>query len=153
MTVVRPATPADANAMAFIEANNEIARVGVDGARAPWNAAAIRATLLARGRAWVALVDDAVVGHIITQSVDDEAELLAVGVAPEARRRGVARALLSAAHAAWVAAGVRSATLEVRVGNGPAIALYRAFGWFAAGVRRGYYADGEDAIVMRWEIG
>jgi ribosomal-protein-alanine N-acetyltransferase len=153
MTIVRPATPADANAMAFIEANNEIVRVGVDGARPPWSAAAIRTTLLARGRAWVALVDDAVVGHIITQSVDDEAELLAVGVAPEARRRGVARALLSTAHAAWVAAGVRSATLEVRVGNGPAISLYRAFGWFAAGVRRGYYADGEDAIVMRWEIG
>ena len=139
--------------MSWIEAMNEALRTGVDGGRAPWNAVAIRTTLLARGRAWVALRDDEIVGHAITQSVDDEAELLAIGVAQAARRSGVGSVVLGAVHEAWVAGGVRSATLEVRIGNASAIALYRKFGWFAAGVRRGYYADGEDAIVMRWEIG
>ena len=40
-------------------------------------------------------------------------------------------------------------TLEVRAGNSGAQALYRAFGFAPAGVRRAYYKDdGEDAIVM-----
>jgi [ribosomal protein S18]-alanine N-acetyltransferase len=48
---------------------------------------------------------------------------------------------------------VRSLFIEVAARNDAAQALYRALGFTAAGVRRGYYAQGqdgaEDAIVMR----
>jgi ribosomal-protein-alanine N-acetyltransferase len=45
--------------------------------------------------------------------------------------------------------GSRHLTLEVRVGNEPAIALYRRFGMAPVGVRRNYYPEtGEDALVM-----
>jgi ribosomal-protein-alanine N-acetyltransferase len=45
--------------------------------------------------------------------------------------------------------GADALTLEVRASNTSAQALYRRFGFSAAGVRKGYYADnGEDAIVM-----
>ena len=40
-------------------------------------------------------------------------------------------------------------TLEVRVGNNPAIELYRRFGYAPAGIRRNYYSEeGEDALIM-----
>ncbi|MDP1804141.1 MAG: hypothetical protein Q8K72_03155, partial [Acidimicrobiales bacterium] len=40
-------------------------------------------------------------------------------------------------------------TLEVRVGNDPALALYRGFGFAPAGIRKGYSQEtGADAIVM-----
>ena len=40
-------------------------------------------------------------------------------------------------------------TLEVRAGNGPALALYRRFGMAPVGIRRGYYSDtGEDALIL-----
>ena len=46
-------------------------------------------------------------------------------------------------------ARTRLVLLEVRRSNRPAIRLYRAFGFTAMGLRRDYYADGEDAIEMR----
>jgi ribosomal-protein-alanine N-acetyltransferase len=40
-------------------------------------------------------------------------------------------------------------TLEVRMGNQAARALYERFGFAPAGIRKGYYAEvGEDALVM-----
>jgi ribosomal-protein-alanine N-acetyltransferase len=45
--------------------------------------------------------------------------------------------------------GARHLTLEVRVGNEPALALYKRFGLAPVGVRRNYYpVTGEDALVM-----
>jgi hypothetical protein len=49
------------------------------------------------------------------------------------------------------AVAAESLTLEVRVANFAAQALYRAYGFRLAGLRRGYYRDtGEDALVMAW---
>jgi [ribosomal protein S18]-alanine N-acetyltransferase len=48
-----------------------------------------------------------------------------------------------------LAHGAHHLTLEVRVGNDPAIALYRRFGMAPVGVRPNYYPEsGEDALVM-----
>jgi len=72
-----------------------------------------------------------------------------VAVAPEARRRGVARALLSEAELRGRSEGARVAKLEVRRSNHPAIELYRCLGYREVGMRPRYYAeDGEDALVM-----
>ena len=72
-------------------------------------------------------------------------------VAPEHRRGGVARALVEDLLAGARERGARSITLEVRVSNFAAQALYRAHGFRLAGLRRGYYRDtGEDALLMTW---
>ena len=48
-----------------------------------------------------------------------------------------------------VARGTTALTLEVRMGNEPARALYQRFGFAPAGVRKNYYAEvGEDALIM-----
>jgi tRNA threonylcarbamoyladenosine biosynthesis protein TsaB len=74
-----------------------------------------------------------------------------LAVAPEQRRRGVARALLRDLLGRARALAVESLTLEVRVSNFAAQALYRAHGFRLAGLRRGYYRDtGEDALLMEW---
>ena len=74
-----------------------------------------------------------------------------LAVVPEQRRRGVARALLDDLFAEAERRRVESLTLEVRVSNFAAQALYRAHGFRMVGLRRGYYRDsGEDALVMEW---
>ncbi len=88
-------------------------------------------------------------GFLLGRSVSDEAELLTLAVAPEARRRGVGRALLAEFAHTSHARGAREAFLEVASDNAPAIALYASAGWQRAGTRRDYYAPGIDAIVMR----
>lgn len=80
------------------------------------------------------------------QTAPDEAELLNLGVAPSARRRGVAEALLAALREA--AAG--EIFLEVAATNAPAIALYNKLDWEQVAIRNGYYDHGRtDAVVMK----
>jgi ribosomal-protein-alanine N-acetyltransferase len=54
------------------------------------------------------------------------------------------RVLLSHCHQQ----GAAKATLEVGSGNRAALALYRALGFQTTGVRRGYYSNGEDALIQ-----
>lgn len=140
---LRPATsPGDAALIAEIEAAS---------ADAPWPEPAIHASLaLCTTRAWIAEVQGQAVGHLLASSVADVGEVLTVAVRPEARRRGIGATLLDACMARWVEEGVTEAFLEVRAHNTPARALYERAGWREVGRRSGYYADGEDAIVMRW---
>jgi ribosomal-protein-alanine N-acetyltransferase len=89
-----------------------------------------------------------VAGFAITWLVHDELHVLNVAVAPEARRRGVGRAVLDEAEERGRAQGAVKAMLEVRVANVPAIALYRSRGYRDVARRPRYYPDGEDALVM-----
>ena len=99
--------------------------------------------------ACVAERDGRVVGYALAAVVGPEAEIMVLGVHPEARRLGVGRVLLRGLLGALHAAGARSVFLEVRHGNEAAIALYQSLGFGEAGVRKGYYADtGEDAVLM-----
>ena len=121
----------------------------VRGAHRPWSEASIRYTLSAPTT--VAFVAGAPpVGHILASRYADEAEILSIAVVPEARRLGIGHALLTACEDAWRRAQVRNAWLEVRRDNRAALALYERHGWVDAGLRRGYYEDGADAVVMRW---
>ena len=91
----------------------------------------------------------AVQGFAVVWLVHDELHVLNVAVAPEARRRGVARAILAQVESQARAQGARVAMLEVRRGNVAAIALYLSLGYAQVGIRPRYYAeDGEDALVM-----
>jgi ribosomal-protein-alanine N-acetyltransferase len=100
-------------------------------------------------RLWVAReADDRPVAFLIAWHVADELHVLNVATRADRRRRGIARALLDEAVAYARTRGIRHVLLEVRRSNRPAIALYRAVGFFAMGVRARYYPDNEDAVEM-----
>jgi ribosomal protein S18 acetylase RimI-like enzyme len=101
-------------------------------------------TLADHERLWIAPGDGFARWIVIPEA--GEAELLRVAVAPSARRRGLARAILQAAEKDLEKAGIRNLHLEVRVSNRSARALYEAEGWRVSGLRPRYYQDGEDAI-------
>ncbi|MBI2163766.1 MAG: ribosomal protein S18-alanine N-acetyltransferase [candidate division NC10 bacterium] len=91
-------------------------------------------------------------GYICVWVVSDELHINNIAVDPRWRRRGIAGALLEAALDHGRVRGARRAFLEVRVSNLAAQALYRQYGFEAAGVRRGYYDQPtEDAVIMRRE--
>ncbi len=77
-------------------------------------------------------------GHVTTLAVD-----------PVWHRHRIGTRLLHTLATGAIERGARNLTLEVRVTNEPAQALYRAFGFAPAGVRKGYYVEsGEDALIM-----
>jgi ribosomal-protein-alanine N-acetyltransferase len=87
-------------------------------------------------------------GYLVCSRYEAVWHIMNVAVEPEQRRIGVASALLTAL---LDRVGDRRArlTLEVRPSNAGAIALYEAFGFRTAGLRRRYYQDnGEDALIM-----
>lgn len=82
----------------------------------------------------------------------DETEILNVETLPSHRRQGLARSLLVDAFD-WARQNNRQAVwLEVRVGNAAAITLYEKAGFIPVRLRKRYYADGEDALVMKYTL-
>ncbi len=105
---------------------------------------------LSQARLWVSCALEPKVelsGFVLVWIVSDEVELIDLGVGPNFRRRGLARALLAQATREAYRAGARSMFLEVRATNEPARALYEACGFEIGGRRRAYYGDGEDALL------
>ena len=85
---------------------------------------------------------------LLAWAVADELHLIHIATHPAARRKGAARALMAALIDRATEHKCRLVLLEVRRSNRSAIRLYRAMGFSAMGVRRGYYTDGEDAVEM-----
>ncbi|MFQ5875628.1 MAG: ribosomal protein S18-alanine N-acetyltransferase, partial [Dehalococcoidia bacterium] len=92
---------------------------------------------------------DFIVGYLGIWSMVDDAHIVAVGVREPHRRHGVGEFLLIRAIEIGMEGGVRSITLEVRVSNYAAQALYEKYGFKKMGVRKRYYTDNhEDAYIM-----
>jgi [ribosomal protein S18]-alanine N-acetyltransferase len=91
--------------------------------------------------------ENGLVGYLVCSRYEQVWHLMNVAVSPEHRRRGVATDLIERL---FEEAGTGSRfTLEVRVSNIGAIAMYERFGFRSAGRRRRYYNDnGEDALIM-----
>jgi ribosomal-protein-alanine N-acetyltransferase len=88
-------------------------------------------------------------GYLVISRYVDAWHVMNVAVAPEERRRGIARTLLEHLFEVTSTDERRGYTLEVRVSNEGAIKLYERLGFVARGVRRGYYTDNrEDALIM-----
>ena len=89
-----------------------------------------------------------VAGYLCCWCVAGEVHILNVAVHPSYRRRGIARRLMEEILLEARRERMRTASLEVRKGNLPAISLYHHLGFHQVGVRRQYYENGEDALIM-----
>jgi len=79
----------------------------------------------------------------------DEAHVTTIGVKRDLRGQGLGEVLFATLLDIAMHLGARRATLEVRVSNYPAQALYRKYGFHEEGIRRRYYSDNnEDALIM-----
>jgi ribosomal-protein-alanine N-acetyltransferase len=138
---IRRAVRADASALAHLH------RRCFDAA---WDEAAFRSLLDNHAtRAYLArdAVANEVQGFIAIQIAADESEILSLGVVPQARGRGFAKALVAHAGADAHAAGARSMFLEVAADNAAARALYASLGFTETGRRAAYYGRGAGAPV------
>lgn len=79
---------------------------------------------------------------------DGTGHITTVGVAPEHRRRGLAKKLLVHVEEALKKRGINTIFLEVRVDNLPAQMLYRNFGYSIMQRLSKYYNNGEDGFLM-----
>lgn len=116
----------------------------------PWSAAGFADTLPREDVIFlVAYEQDELLGYVGIYCTLDEGEITNVAVAPAARRRGIARALLTELKQQLACRNVARIVLEVRVSNEPAIRLYEQMGFSVLGVRKNFYEKPtEDAYIM-----
>lgn len=117
----------------------------------PWSLSLFLSELALRGsRSYtVARVDGVITGYSGLMLSLDEAHVTTVAVDPSWHRRQIGSRLMLDMARVGLHRGARHMTLEVRVSNHEAQAMYRAFGFAPEGIRRNYYSEtNEDAIVM-----
>ena len=113
-----------------------------------WDAATVSAMLASPGTFAFTHHD----GFVMARLAADEAEILTLAVRPDARGKGLGRALLQAAINKARALGAVTMVLEVGADNPHALALYAGLGFAKVGARKAYY-DGRDAAVLRLPLG
>ena len=96
----------------------------------------------------VTAVGEAVVACVLVWIIADELQILDLAVDPRHRRQGFALQLIQDMFRKGVSCGAQQAVLEVHSDNTAAIGLYQHVGFRQVHVRRAYYRDNGDALVM-----
>ena len=121
----------------------------------PWSKGTFEAELRENLFAYyfVIVQDETVVGYAGLWMILDEAHVTNIAVHPDFRGLNFGKKLVRELIIQAFKSGANRITLEVRVSNLVARKLYKDFGFYEAGIRKGYYSDNnEDAVVMWKDI-
>ncbi len=120
----------------------------------PWSEKALELLLSDGAYGAVCLQDEQVMAYGGVLWAPDEGQITNIATHPDYRRCGMGAAILEHLIAEARARGCEQLSLEARVSNLPAIALYERYGFRKMGVRRGFYKHPtEDAYVMCLPLG
>ncbi|HUP86305.1 MAG TPA: ribosomal protein S18-alanine N-acetyltransferase [Acidimicrobiales bacterium] len=117
----------------------------------PWSLSLFLSELALRTSRFylVARVDGVVVGYAGLMLTGDDGHVTTIAVDPAWHRAKIGSRLMVELAKEAVHRGAHNLTLEVRIGNAGAQALYEGFGFANAGIRKNYYVEtNEDALVM-----
>lgn len=101
---------------------------------------------------WLAITGTEPAGFMLARLCLDEAEILTLAVRPSQQRNGIGQRLVRHAGVSLRDKGAEAIFLEVSIRNIAALSLYRRSGYISCGMRRRYYPDGSDALVLRQDL-
>ena len=117
----------------------------------PWELKAFTSELENKISVYFAARDEEsgrIVGYAGVWLMYDCADITNIAVDPDFRREGLGGKMLELLTDVSRERGMESITLEVRASNAPAIALYEKYGFKECGLRKRYYKNNEDALLM-----
>lgn len=129
----------------------QIMEVETTSFKTPWSADAFMNELINNHFAYyiIAQIGQRIIGYCGVWIIIDEAHITNVAVHPDYRGNKIGENLMRHIITLSMSYGAKKMTLEVRVSNKIAQALYNKFGFEEHGIRKGYYTDNqEDAIIM-----
>ena len=122
----------------------------------PWSENSVASELNNPLSLWLVAVDDEnLAGYVGSQTIMNETDMMNIAVDEGYRRQGIAQLLVEALVEQLKKVESRCLTLEVRISNAPAIALYEKLGFEQVGKRPNYYRNPkEDALILRkeWQV-
>ncbi|HEX8237808.1 MAG TPA: ribosomal protein S18-alanine N-acetyltransferase [Abditibacteriaceae bacterium] len=124
----------------------------IDGAAfsQPWSPASFE-QCFADDKTYVVVAEnnERVLAFGVAYTVGDEGEIATLAVDAAARGQGLGEKILQSLLNFCRERGAHKVFLEVRASNATAQRLYKRCGFTEVGLRRHYYADAEDAVIMR----
>ena len=121
----------------------------------PWSSGQYREEISAPTRHFIVALDGAqrIIGYAGVFALEGTAaDILTVGVIPEHRGQGIARALMALITEWAKTQGSNAMMLEVKIDNLEAISLYETLGYIKLNIRKNYFGSGLDALVMRKDL-
>jgi ribosomal-protein-alanine N-acetyltransferase len=121
----------------------------------PWSASQYKEEFSSPTRYFVVALNEqqSIIGYAgVFAPGQAEADVLTVGVVPEYRGKGIAKALMALLTDWANAQGSTAMMLEVKTDNYEALGLYESLGFLKLNVRKDYFGTGLDAQVMRLEL-
>ncbi len=121
----------------------------------PWSSGQYREEITAPTRRFIVALDTSfsIIGYAgVFAPGGAEADILTVGVVPQHRGQGIARALMARITDWAKSQGSTAMMLEVKTDNVEAISLYESLGYSQLNVRKDYFGKGLDALVMRKDL-
>ncbi|MDB2370251.1 MAG: ribosomal protein S18-alanine N-acetyltransferase [Gammaproteobacteria bacterium] len=146
MTIsIRPASLDDISAILEIENKTN---------QMPWTEAQFISSMEVGHYSVVLQEENNILGFAIYSPIIPESHLLNIAIHPNHQGRGLGDKLLQKIIFQNKTMGVKVISLEVRVSNLPAIALYEKRGFFKDAIRPNYYSGTpkEDALLMSLKI-
>jgi ribosomal-protein-alanine N-acetyltransferase len=137
---IRALTPEDAQELAYLEL--KIFPI-------PWSETSLRSFLeLSNVFGEAVIMDEKIIAYMFVQYTAEEVHILNIGVLEEFRRNGLATFLLKRFFKHARKQKAVTCYLEVRVSNRGAQKLYFNYGFMPVSVRKNYYPNGEDALIL-----
>ncbi|MBO7149437.1 MAG: ribosomal protein S18-alanine N-acetyltransferase [Clostridia bacterium] len=96
--------------------------------------------------------DEKLIGIISCSTTEFDADIEGITIDEDFRRNGFAKALLGLLEVKLKEKNIEKVFLEVRLSNTPAKNLYLGAGYKEISIRKKYYSDGEDAVIMAKEL-
>lgn len=142
---IRPATLDDLPSLMAIEQ---------DAYKSPWNERMMRGEVSENTHAHVTVMDynGIIIGYACFWIIEDEGMLNKLTISRPLQGKKLGQLLLQDTIDRIRSANCQRITLEVRVSNVTAHAVYRKAGFEPIGIRKKYYDDGEDAQVMLLQL-
>ncbi len=96
----------------------------------------------------VLVLDGEIIGFLEMQVVADEADLVMIAIKKEFQRKGLGEYFLKQIIKYLKERGITRIFLEVSSKNEKAINFYRKLGFVDYSIRKNYYKDGSDALLL-----
>ena len=101
---------------------------------------------------WIYEVENSIKGYLGIQFLEEEIEILGIGVSPGSRRKKIATELMDELITYFEKSDYRKIILEVRESNAVAQKLYRKYGFIKISKRKKYYVDEDAEVYLKEKI-
>jgi ribosomal-protein-alanine N-acetyltransferase len=141
----------------IIECNNETAKSLVEIEKlifgTAWDSGVIKEKIQNKKfKYWIYEVENAINGYLGIQFLEEEIEIIGIGVNPGSRRKKIATELMDELVNYFEKSEYRKIILEVRESNAVAQNLYKKYGFKQISKRKKYYVDEDAEVYLKEKI-